>query len=82
MLFTNERGEITEGGRSSVFVRLDGQWFTPPIAAGVLPGVMRAVLIEELEAVERALTPDDLQNAQDMLISNALRGAVKARIKR
>jgi para-aminobenzoate synthetase / 4-amino-4-deoxychorismate lyase len=82
MLFTNERGEITEGGRSSVFVQLDGRWFTPPIEAGVLPGVMRAVLIEELEAVERTLTPDDLENAQDVLISNALRGAVKARLKR
>ncbi len=82
MLFTNERGEITEGGRSSVFAQLNGQWFTPPIDAGVLPGVMRAVLIEELKAVERTLTPDDLQNAQDVLISNALRGAVKARLKR
>jgi para-aminobenzoate synthetase / 4-amino-4-deoxychorismate lyase len=81
MLFTNERGEVTEGGRSSVFVKLGNTWFTPPIDAGVLPGVMRAVLMEELHAVERTLTLDDLCNAQDMLISNALRGAVKARLK-
>lgn len=82
MLFVNEHGELTEGGRSSVFVQLDGTWFTPPIDAGVLPGVMRAVLIEELGAVERALTLDDLRKAQDVLISNALRGAVKARLRR
>ncbi|WP_061133159.1 aminodeoxychorismate synthase component I [Caballeronia fortuita] len=82
MLFVNERGELTEGGRSSVFVKLDGEWFTPPIDAGVLPGVMRAVLIDELGARERTLTPNDLDHAQDLLISNALRGAVKARLKR
>ncbi|SAL09670.1 para-aminobenzoate synthase subunit I [Caballeronia cordobensis] len=82
MLFVNERGELTEGGRSSVFVQLGGTWFTPPIDAGVLPGVMRAVLIEKLGAVERALTLDELLKAQDVLISNALRGAVKARLRR
>jgi para-aminobenzoate synthetase/4-amino-4-deoxychorismate lyase len=82
MLFVNERGELTEGGRSSVFVKLDGEWFTPPIDAGVLPGVMRAVLMEELGARERALTPNELDNAQSLLISNALRGAVEARLKR
>ena len=82
MLFVNERGELTEGGRSNVFVKLDGEWCTPPIGAGVLPGVMRAVSIEELGAVERTLTPGDLLEAEDLLISNALRGAVKARLKR
>ncbi|BAN22161.1 para-aminobenzoate synthase subunit I [Caballeronia insecticola] len=82
MLFVNERGELTEGGRSSVFVQLDGQWFTPPIDAGVLPGVMRAVLIEELGAAERTLTPEDLSRAEALLISNALRGAIEARLKR
>ncbi|SAK39437.1 para-aminobenzoate synthase subunit I [Caballeronia hypogeia] len=82
MLFVNERGELTEGGRSSVFVQLDGKWFTPPIDAGVLPGVMRAVLKEELGAVERVLTIDDLQAAEAVLISNALRGALKANLKR
>ena len=82
MLFVNERGELTEGGRSSLFVKLDGTWRTPPIDAGVLPGVMRAVLIEKLGASERTLKPADLDRAEDVLISNALRGAVRARVKR
>ncbi len=82
MLFVNERGELTEGGRSSVFVKLDGKWFTPPVDAGVLPGVMRAVLIEDLGAAERTLMREDLLEAEDLLISNALRGAVKANLKR
>ncbi|KDR36094.1 aminodeoxychorismate synthase component I [Caballeronia grimmiae] len=80
MLFTNERGELSEGGRSSIFVKLEGTWCTPPIDAGVLPGVMRAAVIEELGAEERRLMPADLDRAEAMLITNALRGAVKARL--
>jgi para-aminobenzoate synthetase / 4-amino-4-deoxychorismate lyase len=82
MLFTNERGELTEGGRSSVFVKLGGKWFTPPVDAGVLPGVMRGVLLEELDARECTLDMDDLEQADELLISNALRGGIAARLVR
>jgi para-aminobenzoate synthetase / 4-amino-4-deoxychorismate lyase len=82
MLFFNERGELTEGGRSNVFVRLDGRWSTPSLDAGLLPGVMRGVLIEELDAEERPLTREDLDRAESLMICNALRGAVPARLKR
>jgi para-aminobenzoate synthetase/4-amino-4-deoxychorismate lyase len=81
MLFFNERGELTEGGRSNVFVRLNGRWSTPPLDAGLLPGVMRGVLIEELDAEERTLTREDLDHAEALIICNALRGAVPARLK-
>jgi len=79
-LFFNERGELTEGGRSSVFVKLDGRWYTPPLACGLLPGVMRAVLLEDatLGAEERIITRAMLQSAQELMICNALRGALKA----
>ncbi|WP_261535665.1 aminodeoxychorismate synthase component I [Burkholderia multivorans] len=80
MLFVNERGELTEGGRSNLFVKLDGQWVTPPLASGVLPGVMRAVLLDDpaFGAVERIVTRDDLARAQALLLTNALRGALEA----
>ena len=81
MLFFNERGELTEGGRTNVFVKLDGRWWTPPIDAGVLPGVMRAVLMEELSAVERPIKRDELERAEALIVCNALRGAVKARLR-
>ncbi|GAB2908346.1 bifunctional anthranilate synthase component I family protein/class IV aminotransferase [Paraburkholderia jirisanensis] len=83
-LFFNERGELTEGGRSNVFVKLDDRWWTPPLASGVLPGVMRGVLLDDpaLGAAERILTRDDVLNAQALLICNALRGALPARIVR
>ncbi|HEX3380657.1 MAG TPA: aminodeoxychorismate synthase component I [Paraburkholderia sp.] len=82
-LFFNERGELTEGGRSNVFVKLAGQWWTPPLASGVLPGVMRSVLLDEasgLQAAERVLTQADVLNAEALLVCNALRGAVPARV--
>jgi para-aminobenzoate synthetase / 4-amino-4-deoxychorismate lyase len=82
MLFFNERGELTEGGRSNVFVKLDGKWWTPPLSSGLLPGVMRGVLLEDasLDARERVLTREDVLNAQALMITNALRGAVPARL--
>ncbi len=84
MLFENERGELTEGGRSNVFVRLDGRWFTPPLASGLLPGVMRSALLADASygATERVLTLDDLARADGLLICNALRGAVPATLRR
>jgi para-aminobenzoate synthetase/4-amino-4-deoxychorismate lyase len=82
MLFFNERGELTEGGRSNVFVKLDGHWYTPPLSAGLLPGVMRQVLLEDLamQARERTLTQADLLRAEAIIVCNALRGALPARI--
>ncbi|HTR11397.1 MAG TPA: aminodeoxychorismate synthase component I [Paraburkholderia sp.] len=84
MLFFNERGELTEGGRTNVFVKLGGQWWTPPLASGVLPGVMRGVLLDDATfgAKERVLTRDDVLNAEALLLTNALRGAVPARLQR
>jgi para-aminobenzoate synthetase/4-amino-4-deoxychorismate lyase len=82
MLFFNERGELTEGGRSNVFIKLDGHWYTPPLSAGLLPGVMRQVLLEDLamQARERTLTQADLLRAEAIIVCNALRGALPARI--
>ena len=80
-LFFNQRGELTEGGRCNVFVKLDGKWFTPPLSSGVLPGVMRSVVLSDpaWNAGERVLTRDDLRNAQEVMVCNALRGVMAAK---
>ncbi len=81
-LLLNERGELTQGGRTNVFVRIAGQWVTPPLRCGVLPGVMRSVLLEsgEWRAVERAVTREDLERAEALVVCNAPRGALRARL--
>jgi len=75
VLFRNEKARLTEAAISNVFLRVDGMWVTPSLRCGVLPGVMRAVLIERWNAVER----DDvdlplLQRAEAVVLCNALRG--------
>ena len=81
-LFFSESGWLVEGGRSSVFVKLQGRWFTPPLVDGALPGVMRAVLLDDAAfgARERRLTRADLDQAEAVMVCNALRGALPARL--
>jgi para-aminobenzoate synthetase/4-amino-4-deoxychorismate lyase len=79
-LFFNQRGELTEGGRSSVFVKVDGEWLTPALHCGVLPGVMRSVLLDDPQwhAREAVITRAMLEQAEDLVVCNALRGPIKA----
>ena len=83
-LFFNERGELTEGGRSNVFVRSGGRWYTPPLSSGVLPGVMRGVLLDDpaWNAIECPLTRDSLARAQEIVVCNALRGPLRAVVRK
>ena len=84
-VFLNEAGFVTEGGRSSIFIQPKGsnQWLTPPLSAGVLPGLMRQSLLDDPQwnAREAMFTAADLVNADRILVCNALRGAVPAALK-
>ena len=82
LLFLNERGELVEGARSSVFVRLDGRLVTPPLDSGALPGLMRARLLADLslEAIERPIPRGELQRAQALYACNAVRGLFQVRL--
>jgi para-aminobenzoate synthetase/4-amino-4-deoxychorismate lyase len=83
-LFFNERGELAEGGRSSVFVRVGERWYTPPLSSGVLPGVMRGVLLEDpaWNAIECPISRETLERAQEIVVCNALRGPLRAVLRR
>jgi para-aminobenzoate synthetase/4-amino-4-deoxychorismate lyase len=84
-VFLNEAGFVTEGGRSSIFIQPKGsnQWLTPPLSAGVLPGVMRQSLLDDpqWDTHQATLTAADLVDAERILVCNALRGAVPAVLK-
>ncbi|GAA0750155.1 aminodeoxychorismate synthase component I [Ideonella azotifigens] len=81
-LFFSRAGRLVEGGRSNVFVRIDGRWWTPPITDGALPGVMRGVLLDDpaWNAQLRSLTRADLAQAERIVVCNALRGALPAEL--
>lgn len=79
-LLFNRRGELCEGGRSNVFVKLDGNWYTPPLSCGLLPGVTRARLLADpaYAARERRLLRADVLRAEALLLTNAVRGVRSA----
>jgi len=83
-LFFNERGELAEGGRSSVFVRVGERWYTPPLSSGVLPGVMRGLLLDDpaWNAIECPISRETLERAQEIVVCNALRGPLRATLRR
>lgn len=77
ILFFNEKGELTEGSISNVFLLKNGKWRTPKIACGLLPGVWRKRAISELKAKETILHLDDLLSADEVLLGNSLRSCAK-----
>jgi para-aminobenzoate synthetase/4-amino-4-deoxychorismate lyase len=75
-VFVNERGELTEGSRTNLFVERDEVWLTPPLSSGLLDGCLRREMVESGRAVERVLRPQDLGGAQ-VWFGNSLRGLVR-----
>ncbi len=76
VVFTDAEGFLTEGSFTSIFVERGGRLVTPPLARGLLPGVLRAELLDSGRAIEGDLTPADL--ADGFFLGNALRGLVSA----
>lgn len=78
-LFVTSAGRVLEGATSSLFVVKDGHAYTPPLTAGILPGVARArvlALIGPERAHEAAVTLDDVLAADEVFITNALLGVM------
>ena len=76
VIFRNERGELTEGTRSNIFVRRGDKFLTPPLSCGVLDGRLRAELIGQGQCEEAVLTQADLNG--EVFLGNSLRGLILA----
>jgi len=77
VILLNERDELCEGTITSLF--LDdgtGPLKTPPLASGLLAGVLREELLETGSAVEAVLRPGDLAGGT-ILVGNSLRGLIR-----
>lgn len=77
LIFTNERGEVTEGARTSLFVDRGTGLETPALACGLLPGTLRADLIAQGRAREAVLTRADVETAPAVFIGNSVMGLVR-----
>ncbi|MEW2911136.1 aminotransferase class IV family protein [Leisingera sp. JC11] len=79
LLFLNQRDELCEGTITNLFVtRADGRMVTPPLSCGLLPGVLRQVLLENGQCAEAVLRLEDLHGAQAIHMGNSLRGLIPA----
>ncbi len=78
VVFVNERGELTEGSFTTLFLERDGLLVTPPVGAGLLPGTLRAELLASGRAREEALRPGDLATADAVYLGNSVRGLLPA----
>lgn len=78
VIFLNEHGALCEGTITNIFVEIGGAMLTPPLGAGLLPGVLRGELLSSGRANEAELTPEHLSQATRIHVGNALRGLIPA----
>jgi len=80
-LLLDDRGFVTEGSSSNVFAVHRGRVLTPPLAAGILEGVTRGVVLRlarelGIAAEETPLRPEDLERADEVFITSTIREIV------
>ena len=79
-LLLNDSKNIVEALQGNIFMLLGNKLITPPVSEGCLNGVMRkqililAKKIENLEVVEEIISPFDLQKADELFITNVIKG--------
>jgi len=79
--FLNSAGIVTECTTANLFIVLAEKLITSPIQAGLLPGIMRAKLLDkatalELTASETPISKEMLLTADAAIVTNALYGAM------
>jgi para-aminobenzoate synthetase/4-amino-4-deoxychorismate lyase len=82
IIFTNEKGEITEGCISNIFIFYDGIYFTPPIKSGILNGIYRSKLLKKYPKIfkEKIITKNMLKESKKIFICNSVRGIIKVNL--
>jgi branched-chain amino acid aminotransferase len=78
VVLLNERGEVAECTSANIFAAKGEQVWTPPLDSGCLPGVTRALLLEEIRVPglrigEKTLLPADLEAADEVFITSTTR---------
>jgi branched-chain amino acid aminotransferase len=80
-LLLDGRGAVTEGSSSNVFAVREGRVTTPPLAAGILEGVTRGLVLRVaaelgVPAEEAPLFPEDLEGADEVFLTSTVREIV------
>ena len=77
-IFPNTRDELCEGAWSNIFVLLDGDWLTPPLDSGCLPGVTRSILLkmkkDSLPSIAESTIPiKGLEQVESAFLTSSIR---------
>ncbi|MVO87552.1 4-amino-4-deoxychorismate lyase [Streptomyces sp. p1417] len=72
-LFANTAGQLCEGTGTNVFVVIDGEIHTPPLASGCLAGITRELTVQWTGARETDLPLDVLDRADEVFLTSTLR---------
>ncbi len=73
VLLYNEKNELTEFTIGNLVVEMNGQFFTPPVSCGLLPGAFRAHLLETGQVRERIILKEELKNCTKIFLVNSVR---------
>jgi len=78
-LVLNSFGRIADSSIANLFYCRDGKVYTPPLSEGCVAGVMRRSLIARAAAAgftleEKETTVEDLEAAEEVFLTNAIRG--------
>jgi len=71
-LMLNGQGHVVCATVGNLFARIEGQWITPPVDDGILPGIARAKIIPCLGAKQTSLSEADVHSVDAAFISNSL----------
>ena len=74
VLLHNDRGEVTESTIANVVVEKHGVLLTPPISSGLLPGTLRAHLLDDGKIQEEVITVQDIADGVPCFLLNSVRG--------
>ena len=79
VIFKNDKGELTEGSYTNLYIKKDGVLYTPPVECGLLNGVFRQYILDKpgVEVQEKVLYEEDLESADEVYVANAVRGLQK-----
>lgn len=78
-ILLNDRKEVTEALNGNLFLLFGDTLHTPPLTSGCLDGIMRKQLMRlsdklSLKVEERAITPFELQRADELWVTNTVVG--------
>ena len=73
-IMLNSAGNITCTTTGNIFIREGESMITPPLSDGVMDGITRQVIIEEKGAKQESISEDRLIYADEVLITNSIRG--------